>query len=288
MLKLRLDASADDVWHALTDAGELRRWFAEDARVHLPDTYEFWGRYTPDGAEPHQRLLRADDHTLRFAWQLDGTDTEVEISLAPESDKSTILTLTQTNLPSFADIIAGANVLGMIYTFWTHALANLADHVAGRALTGRCDYTTNDMRAEILIDANRHAVFESLANPAIFGEWFGISVEAEPGVGGRWAMGKLGEVPTARIVRLDDDAAMALEWPDGMVATWELADSDGRTKLTYVHSGFDDPNEFYPGWAGTLAGLAELRRYHELPNWRPMWLAVRLEGAPEQVTALDR
>ncbi|HKQ41455.1 MAG TPA: SRPBCC domain-containing protein, partial [Pseudonocardia sp.] len=42
------------VHEALTDPAALRVWLAEHAEVDLPDRYEFWGRYTPDGAAPHQ------------------------------------------------------------------------------------------------------------------------------------------------------------------------------------------------------------------------------------------
>lgn len=287
MLRLRLAAPVDDVWHALTDPERLRAWFTEHATVALPDTYEFWGRYTPDGAHPSQRLLHAADHTLRFAWHIGDTDTDVEITLTDESPKSTVLTLTQTNLPGFADMVYGDTILSAVYTFWSLSLANLADHVAGRPLTARCDYTTTDLRAEMLIDAVRHAVYSSLADPAVFGKWFGVNVSAEPGVGGRWAMGPSSDAPHARIVRLDDDSAMALEWPDGMVETWELADSGGATKLTYVQSGFGDANRLHPGWAGAVAGLAELRRYHELPDWQPMWLAVHVPGTPDGIVTVN-
>ncbi len=49
--------------HALTDATALRTWLAEYAEVDLPERYEFWGRYTPEGDVPHQRPLHVDDGT---------------------------------------------------------------------------------------------------------------------------------------------------------------------------------------------------------------------------------
>ena len=73
--RVRLAAPIQAVRHALTDAASLRVWLAEHAEVDLPRTYAFCGRYTPDGAAPHQRLLHVDDHTLRFNWLLDGEDT---------------------------------------------------------------------------------------------------------------------------------------------------------------------------------------------------------------------
>ena len=55
-LQAVMPAPPEAVYAALTDAAALRVWLAEHAEVAMPDRYEFWGRYTPDGAEPHQRL----------------------------------------------------------------------------------------------------------------------------------------------------------------------------------------------------------------------------------------
>src|SRR5215470_16653200 len=82
-LRLRavMPAPPEAVYAALTDAAALRVWLAEYAEVALPERYEFWGRYTPDGAEAHQRVLHADGRTLRLAWTVDGVETTVELTL---------------------------------------------------------------------------------------------------------------------------------------------------------------------------------------------------------------
>jgi hypothetical protein len=49
----------------------------------------------------------------------------------------------------------------------------------------------------------------------------------------------------------------------------------------------DPTNPPYPGWAGWLAGLAELRRYHELPRWRPIWRQIEATGVPAGMMAID-
>jgi len=79
-LRLRavVPAPPKTVYEALTDPAALRVWLAEHADVQLPGKYEFWGRYTPDGAEPHQRVLHVDERTIRFAWTVDGVETQVE------------------------------------------------------------------------------------------------------------------------------------------------------------------------------------------------------------------
>jgi hypothetical protein len=77
-----------------------------------PTGTSFWGRFTPDGEAPHQRLLHVDDSSLRFDWQLDGAPTTVDIGLI-----------------------------------------------------ARCDFTGVVLRGEMLIDADRLAVYESLTEP---------------------------------------------------------------------------------------------------------------------------
>ena len=61
------------------------------------------------------------------------------------------------------------------------------------------------------------------------------------------------------------------------MTTWELEDSGGKTRLTVVQSGFDAGRPPYGAWAGIVSGVAELRRFHELSDWRPIWL--ESEGA---------
>jgi len=287
-LRARIAAPIKDVHRALTDPAALRIWLAEHAEVDLPDRYEFWGRYTPEGDAPHQRPLHVDDHTLRFSWLLDGADTTVEISLEEEEGaQSTILTLSQTHIPSWEEMVAGIGIRSVLPTFWSLAIANLVDHLEGRELTPMCDFTSVQLRVQVLIGAPPDAVYESLINPEKFRRWFGTNIEIEPYVGGRWAMGSftLDDAP-AKIVELEPGRNMTLAW-EGCVAAWELADSDGKTRLTFVQSGFDEKKPPYDSWMGWLSGIAELRRFHELSDWRPVWLSFDAPGMPEGLMAID-
>ena len=273
-LRLRavLPAPLKIVYEALTDPAALRVWLAEHADVELPGKYEFWGRYTPDGAEPHQRVLHVDEHTLRFAWILDGVETTTEFQLA-EDEGGTLVTLSQTDLPSFEDVLADkAGPRGALQPFWGLAIANLADYLAGRPQTPKCDFTSTEMRAEVVIDATPEAVFDSMTQADQFLRWFGANVDIEPYLGGRFAMGGFELDPGgAKFVEFEPGHKATLQFADGIASSWELDGSDGKTRLTLVQSGFDPTNPPYPGWAGWLGGVAELRRYHELPSWRSIW-----------------
>ncbi|RSM62721.1 ATPase [Amycolatopsis sp. WAC 01376] len=286
--QVRVRAPIDEVWHALVDPGALRTWLSEYAEVDLPSRYEFWGRYTPEGDRPRQRLLLADGKVLRFAWTLGETETVVEIALTEDGD-ATSLSFSQTGLPGYAEMLAVPDSsLGMMYTFWALSVANLVDHVEGRPLTARCDLTSPLMNEEVRIDAPRGEVYSSIADPAVFTRWFGARIEAETHVGGRWAMGSLENDPDpAKIVDLVPDSKMSLAYEDGIVASWELEESGGGTKLTFVQSGFSEGKPPYGMWMGWLSGLAELRRFHEVDSWLPIWVDVHLEGTPEGLITLD-
>ncbi|SEQ54613.1 Uncharacterized conserved protein YndB, AHSA1/START domain [Lentzea xinjiangensis] len=279
-VRVRTSAPATRVYQALTTAGELRVWLAEHAHVDLErGEYEFWGRYTPDGERGRQELLGADGTAVRFSWSLYGTEYTVELGVE-QRDGETLIAATQSPYPDWG---VGEERDEVVQTFWPLVLGNLVDHVEGRPVLGFCDFTTPEQRFEFEIAAPPAAVVDALTDAGKFARWFGAGMEIEPHVGGRWTMGSLDEDPNpAKIIALDEER-FALRFPDGMVTSWELKGSDGRTRLTFVQSGFDAANPPYGSWTGWLSGFADLRRMLELPDWRPMWHSYDLPGLPQGV-----
>ena len=275
-------------WEALTDPAAMRVWLAEHADVDLPGKYEFWGRFTPDGAEPRQRVLHVDEHTIRFGWTVEGVEDTVQFEVADDKD-GTLVTLSHSDLPSFEDIIADrAGARGAVQTFWSLAIANLADYLAGRELTPKVDFTSPELRASLVIDAAPAQVFDSMTRAEVFRKWFGAVVDIEPRLGGRFAMGGFELDPGgAKFVEFEPGRKAALLFADGETTSWELAGSEGRTRLTVTHSGFDPANPPYSAWGGWLGGLAGLRRYHELPGQGPIWRQFEIAGVPAGLLADD-
>ena len=268
-----MPAPADQVMRALTDAGALRIWLAEHAEVELPDRFEFWGRFTPAGDAAHQRLLHADERTLRFNWLLDGVDPTTEITLDDGEGSGGPLPQPTQSPFSRAQAVSGSSSRGGLRPSRALSIANLNDYLAGRELTPKCDYTSTELVAEIDIGAAREDVFDSLVNKAKFSQWFGYPVDIEAHVGGRFAMGGFDNDPNpAKIVELVPGVRAAIDFGGIGVASWELADSGGKTRITFVQSGFDTASPPHAAWAGWLAGTAELRRFHEVARWRPIWL----------------
>ncbi|MBL6275212.1 SRPBCC domain-containing protein [Micromonospora fiedleri] len=270
-IAVRLAAPVARVHQALTDPTELRIWLAEHVEVDLPKRYEFWGRYTPEGDAPHQRLLHVDDDGLSFTWLLDGEETTTEITLRPDGPDATVLHLSQTHF-DFNDVINGTSIRGVLQTYWALATANLGAYLEGSPLLPKTDFTSTDFRLEMFINAPADKVWESLTDSEQVSAWFGYPIGIEPWVGGRYAMGGLDQGHAAKIVDLEPGRRMSVDWEAPGVTTWELAESDGKTRLTFVQSGFDEQNPPYAAWAGFVSGFAELRRYHEIPNWQPIWI----------------
>jgi uncharacterized protein YndB with AHSA1/START domain len=274
------------VYRALTSTDAVRTWLAEHADIAVPDDrFEFWGRYTPQGERGRHRLLAArPDEELSFVWVLDGVETTVTIALAPGADGGTVLELRQDSLPTLDELMnpqGRRDGLHTMHTFWALALANLAEHAEGRPLTPKVDFSPRraaTIRVELDVAAPPERVFESLTEPERIRRWFGYAGAVEPHVGGRMVLGVDGwisEFEPGKLLVYGDD--------EGSVVRWELADSGGQTRLTFVQSGYsdtelDDAAQHEAGW---LAGLAELRRMHELGDaWRP--LTTELPTGPEQ------
>ena len=272
IVKARAAAPLDRVWRALTDAGELQVWLAEFAAVELPHKFEFWGRFTPEGDAPHQKLQHADDSSLEFSWLLDGVDTTTRIAVEADGPDATVVTLTQSHF-DYAEAIAESNIRGVLQTYWYLSIGNLVDHVEGRTLTPRTDFTTSELKAVLEIDASAERLYEALTVSEQVTTWFGFPIEVEPEVGGRFAMGGFDNNPNpARITAVEPGRSVTIDWGPMGVTNWELEESEGKTRLTFVQSGFTTDNTPYAAWSGTVSGFASLRRYVEQPGRPSIWL----------------
>ncbi len=287
VVRVRTQAPVARVREAIARAEELRVWLAEQAEVDLEQgVFEFWGRFTPEGERGRQKLLGFDDSAVRFSWFLHGKDYTVELAVE-ERDGETVIAATQSPYPAWGEGITDEMHAGVVQTFWPLVLANLVEHVEGRPVFGFCDFTTPVQRHEWDVAASAEEILAAFTDTEKFARWFGARAEIEPYVGGRWAMGSFEENPhPAKIIALDAER-FAMEFPDGMVCSWELAESGGRTRLTFVQSGFDGAQPPYGSWMGWLSGFADMRRMLELPSWRPMWHSMEVPGLPEGVLTLE-
>jgi uncharacterized protein YndB with AHSA1/START domain len=275
-MQVRLAAPPAAVYRALTEPTAMRVWLAEHAETSLPQhRFDFWGRFTPQGERGRQALIAAEqDRSLSFTWTLDGEHTTVAIRLDPYGTDHTTLRLRQDGLPTLEELMAPRgrrDGLHAMHTFWGLALANLAEYVEGRPLIPKADFSpsrSSEIRVQLAIAAAPQAVFASLIDPERIRRWFGWEAAVEPHVGGRMTLGVDGEIS-----EFEPGKTLVYADKDGAVVRWELADSDGKTFLTFVQSGYaddewDNAAQHEAGWLGSLA---ELKRMHELGDaWTPL------------------
>ena len=267
--RVRIDAPADTVFKTLTDADLLIEWLAESADVALAErTFEFSGRYTPQGDRPRQRLLEVEpDRMLRFSWEFDGAEPSlVTVTLEPHGDGETLVSVEHT----------GITDLTALQCFWQVSLANLAAYCESLPTMPPFDFSVpaqGDALVRTVIDVPPDEVFASLLDPAQVDRWAGGKAVIEPKVGGRYDLGW--DHGPEEILELETDKVLAYSWryPDSpdTVVRWALRSSRGSTYLTLLHSGFASDElaeQFRQAWPGYLV---EIKRMLELGDrWEPM------------------
>jgi uncharacterized protein YndB with AHSA1/START domain len=265
------------VWRALTDAAELRAWFAEHAEVdpRPGGAWRFWGRHslgvpTPDDAD--QRIAALEpQRRLAFAWTWCGVPTRVELALEPREwrefaigtdppsrppEPGCALTVTQ----SFDGTLPFPRPEHLADDHWRLAVANLFAHLDGSDVV-LPDYAdpAPEVRRSILVAASPAAVFRALTEPALLNRWFAADARVDLRVGGWLDPGWAGEAqrtepgdPGApgegalRILELVPDHRLVLAWPDWRGSpdvpmqrvSFELTPEGSSTRVELVHSGF--------------------------------------------------
>jgi len=274
-MQLALNATPQTLYNALTDSGRLTTWFAEYADVSLPDNrYDFWGRFTPftpdREAGRHPLLDTATDSHLKYSWRIVEQDTTVTISLLPQ-DAQTLMVVRHEGMT------AAHNIANFCEDFWFMSFENLRRYLDGKPIM-HVDYTpTGPMKGEarhvVEIDADAATVFDALIRPEQLNRWITNNASVEAQVGGDYNSSSF---MSLKIIELVPNEKLAVSvapndyWHTETIQTWTLEESNGKTRMTFVHSGFgpeQDAAPFYAGWRVFLSFLRSLSEYG--PTWHP-------------------
>lgn len=284
-IQLHLNHPANKVWQALTDSSAVTGWLSERAEINLAQNqYNFWGRYTPENPDQtagvHPIVVQENERHLKFEWTFrPGELTTVEVYLKPDDNK-TILTLRH-------DVSSIASYQGRNYNlqdFWFVAIENLRRFLDGKPSEARVDYAQPEatppmIKYELEVDAPAERVFAVLTDPIEVDRW--IATDAAIDLDEKqYSLGWEG-VPPAKILDLDVNAKLSHEWSDATVVTWTLAESGGKTRLTFVHSGFakdQDVGDVKTGWLNFVNWVRSIAEYGD--NWHPPILEVAPELQP--------
>lgn len=280
-MQIVLNAAPDRVFKALTDSNAVRAWWSEHAEIDLSkNQYDFWGRFTPAApdreAGQHTIVEQVAGEMLAYRWRAGEHDTRVTFRLHPHV-QGTLLTLRQA-----PDGEVGSE-LGVAEDFWFLSLENLRRYLDGKASDARIDFTNTmrgDIRHETEIDAPVHRVWEVLTDPDELNRWIATQANVHLEKDGVYSLGWIfdgTDYSATKIIDLIPDQKLALENPPmpgvsekPTVITWEMKENNGKTWLTFTHSGFEadqDMSGLYTGWRNFVNWVRSVAEYGAA--WHP-------------------
>jgi len=278
----KLSARPARVFAALTEADELKQWFAEHAEVEpqVGGAYRFWGRHTlgaPTREEANGRITKfAPSQTIAYTWRIHDRDSEVAFALEsdPENAEGTVLKGTH----SFEKAPAINRAKEMIDDLWRFNWGNLSAHIGagtGKMMIDYADPNPN-VALSIYIDAPPSAVFRTLIDPEKIQQWFGVAAAVDPRLGGDWHLkmefekeGKKVTSPPCTILEYVENERLAITWPDwrgdknvpDQRVLWKLRPEGEGTRVDFLHDGFVravDVSDYPFGWGWFLSRITSV------------------------------
>jgi uncharacterized protein YndB with AHSA1/START domain len=279
-IQIGLNAEPERVFRALTDSTALHAWFSEHAEVDLTrNQYDFWGKFTPRApdrdAGRHAIVESVPGQVLAYRWQVGGDGTRVTYRLHPHAG-GTILTM--RHAPDGEQ----SPEPGGFEDFWFLSLENLRRYLDGKPSDARADYTNpmrGDIRHETEIDAPLARVFEVLTTPDELNRWIATHAKVQPEKDGDYNLGWMYEgadMGASKIIDIEPNHQLVLGLPpDPMsqkatVVTWVMRENNGKTWLTFTHSGFDadqDVSGLFTGWRNFVNWVRSVSEYGAA--WQP-------------------
>jgi uncharacterized protein YndB with AHSA1/START domain len=278
-IQIALNAAPDRVFRALTESAVLRAWFCEHAEVDVDGKqYDFWGRFTPNApdrsAGKHPIVEYEADKLLAYRWQVGADGTRVTFRLYQQAN-GTILTMRHA-----ADGEQGEEHI-VFEDFWYLSLENLRRYLDGKPSDARVDFTNpmrGTIRHETEIDASPERVWDVLTDPDELNRWIAtnanIHLEKDGVYGLGWTQDGV-DYGASKILDVVPREKLSLELPpmpgqSPTVVTWEMKENNGKTWLTFTHSGFDadaDVSDLYTGWRSFVNWARSVAEYGAA--WQP-------------------
>lgn len=272
-MQIGLSADPHRVFKALTESEAVRAWFSEYAEIDLAaKQYDFWGKYTPTvpdrSSGKHPIVECVPGELLAYRWHVGDHETQVTFRLHAQQ-QGTLLTLRH------AAVNDGESAQSVGEDFWFLSLENLRRYLDGKPSDARVDFSApmrGHIHHETQIDAPTERVWDVLTNPDELNRWIAtnanIHLEKDGVYGLGWTAGDE-DYGASKILDVVPGQKLVLEispFPgqSPTVVTWEMKENNGKTWLTFTHSGFDadqDVSELHSGWLNFVNWMRSVAEY---------------------------
>lgn len=270
--RVRIRAPRPTVFEKLLRIEHLARWFCGWCRIEpkVGGKFLFGGEtclVLPEGRGWETTIGEGEPlRRFAFTWPILGATTRVSYDLEDHAPDGTLLTARHTGVPT------KDTTCGSLQDAWRMCLGNLKSIGEGRSDSVRPDHapvTTAELKLSNLVEAPADRVFEALVDPGQLDHWTTGGVpqgkaRIDPRVGGLLVTGR-GGLP-ARIVALEPDSRMVLEWPRGESAVrldLRLEPKASGTAIYLLTTGYPAGHERRViedrgAWSDLLVGLKNL------------------------------
>ncbi len=276
-IQIKIHASPEATYTALTTPSAMTTWLAESADVDLDaGRFLFWGKYTPANPSQDSAHMSLVDHQenrlLKFKWMVGDNPTTVMLKLRAYDDDTTVLTMIQER----GSQLHHQEHQYTLEDYWFLHLENLRRYLDGKPSEARVDFSqpmNGNIRHILDSDATPEQVYDVLTNPKLIERWIASEAKVDLKKGGDYDLGW--EVDGIKVVDFDENKEFSISWSEGddddlTTVTWKLAASAGKTRITFTHSGFDDDHRNDGIWAGWMNFLNWIRSVAEYGmTWQP-------------------
>lgn len=266
------------IYDAFTQEALVTQWLTPEARVSLDrGLFELWGSSLPEApAATATSLIDFErDRAIRFAWHVRGGSGQVAVTLTrageaqapqePGAGAEHCRVRITCALPPFEEGMADAN------DFWCLALENLRRLLSRQRGVVFPDFSQSPIGGagvSIEIDAPATAVFDALVSPPQLDRYIATRATVDLRPGGTYNYGWKGGGPI-KVLDVEPDRQLRFSWHydhgavqvSETVVTWTLEESNGRTRLTVVHSGFASTrksDDYRTGWLRYLHAIKSM------------------------------
>jgi uncharacterized protein YndB with AHSA1/START domain len=268
-----LPGTPDRVWRAITEPGDLARWWCGRAETDLrpgglyafSGPFSFHGRGAAQGGGGERpgnlEVLSVEDRTLSWRWWLDGVETEVTYEVSVRLEAAELVVVQAAREAPFGSWPYRPGRDGAP-DWWSVFLPGLRSYLERGRPDLRLDFEAlrdekrDDLRLSAELTTFSWVIWHKLTSPEELARWWpdGALDRGRPG----------GPMGPGAILAREEERRLAYDWrwEDGSSSTveWTVEETDGDTAVSVRDAGGEPSTRegrlIY--WGATLLALKEM------------------------------